>query len=236
VKTNHIGEVLELEGFHTIYIDGRDGTPLHHLSTWYQDMPAEPLRAAEPHTVHDFNLTPEQAIESLYGILGEKYAGAESQEVSGREGFHVTKISKNHIDIDIASITRLLLPIHTCKITILNTKYTFKCYTKPPNHISIVLNELARCIKCHRELPPRKRIICNECGRITHYSLRGKHAQNCWICWKTICSRCTTTKRKWHIIPVKYCPTCLRKQESSHEEKTSQIKTYTQPHPTITPS
>ncbi len=204
------------KSFQIAYIDGSDGKPLPHLSL-YDDMPPEPLRRGEQHEVHDFTITPRQAIESLYGLLGERYGRTEFKDVVVGEDFHVAKVSTNHFYVEITSITRVMLPIFNIKIKILNNTYNIKCYTKPPNNIYIINNDLT----IYRKSPRGKMAVCNECGGLQGFGpIRGS-AKSCWKCWKTICDECATTKKKWLIIPVKYCRTCMEKriQEEKYKQQ-----------------
>jgi len=219
-RPSHIERVIllkKLEGFQTAYIDGRDGKPLPHLNI-YDDMPLEPLRRGEHHVVHDFTITPEQAIASLYGFLGERYVRTESRDVEGPKGFHVAKVSTNHFYVKITSITRVMLPIFNIRIKILNYTYTLQFYTKPPSHIYIIHNDLT----IYRKSPHGKMAVCNECGGIQNLGLIRGDAKTCWKCREPFCEECVTTEKKWLIIPVRYCRTCMEKEKRRDEETRKQ--------------
>jgi hypothetical protein len=223
IKSNHVGETKYWESLQTIYVDGTNGRPLNHLNV-YDAMPPEPIRRAEDHIIKDFGLTPEQAILNIHAILGERYAGIEFQEVDALKDFRVTKTTTNDFHAEILSITQLMLPIHNIEIKILNTKYTFKCYTRPPDQIYIVHNELTWCRECHKELPLIKMGICNTCGRIIHLRAIKRFAYMCWNCLRIVCDRCAAKRRKWLIIPVKYCIGCLQEEMRKDMENANNIK------------
>jgi hypothetical protein len=69
-------------------------------------MPFEPLRRAEPHTIHDFTLTAEQAVERVYGIFNGGYVGTEPRDVEGPEDFNVMKVSTYRPGIEITCLQR----------------------------------------------------------------------------------------------------------------------------------
>jgi hypothetical protein len=213
--------VKKWEGFQIAYIDGRDGEHLPHLNI-FDDMPLEPLRRAESHTILDFTLTAEQAIERVYGIFGGRYAGTGSREVEGPEGFNVTKVSTYRPNIEITSITKVFLPIFKINVRILDKAYFITCHTKPPNNVYTILNNLTRCRKCHKDLPSKQLAICNECGEILHYRVIESFTHICWKCWKIICEECATTRRKRHIIPARYCRTCSQEEDGKNEGKRKQ--------------
>jgi hypothetical protein len=213
--------VKKWEGFQIAYIDGRDGEHLPHLNI-FDDMPLEPLRRAESHTILDFTLTAEQAIERVYGIFGGRYAGTGSREVEGPEGFNVTKVSTYRPNIEITSITKVFLPIFKINVRILDKAYFITCYTKPPNNVYTILNNLTHCRKCHKDLPSKQLAVCNECGEILHYRVIERFTHICWKCWKIICEECATTRRKRHIIPARYCRTCSQEEDGKNEGKRKQ--------------
>jgi hypothetical protein len=213
--------VKKWEGFQIAYIDGRDGEHLPHLNI-FDDMPLEPLRRAESHTILDFTLTAEQAIERVYGIFGGRYAGTGSREVEGPEGFNVTKVSTYRPNIEITSITKVFLPIFKINVRILDKAYFITCHTKPPNNVYTILNNLTRCRKCHKDLPSKQLAVCNECGEILHYRVIESFTHICWKCWKIICEECATTRRKRHIIPARYCRTCSQEEDGKNEGKRKQ--------------
>jgi hypothetical protein len=215
------GMLKKREEFHIAYIDGRNGEHLPHLNV-FDDMPFEPLRRAEPHTIHDFILTAEQAAERVYGIFGGRYAGTEPRDVAGPEGFNVTEVSTYRPDIGITSTTKIFLPIFKINVRILDKAYFIICYTKPPNHVYTILNNLTHCRKCHKDLPSKMLAVCHECGDILHYRVIERFTHICWNCRKIICEECMTTRRKWVMIPAKYCITCSQKEEVKNEGKRTQ--------------
>ena len=215
------GMLKKLEGFEIAYIDGRDGEHLPHLNI-FDEMPLEPLRRAESHTIHDFDLTAEQAIERVYGIFGGRYAGTESRDVERLESFNVTKVSTYRPNIEITSITKVFLPIFKINVRILDKAYFIICYTKPPNNVYTILNNLTRCRKCHKDLPSKELAVCHECGEILHYRIIERFKHTCWKCLKILCERCATTRRKWYIIPARYCKTCSQEEEGKNEGKRTQ--------------
>jgi hypothetical protein len=210
--------VKKWEEFQIVYIDGRDGERLPHLNI-FDDMPFEPLRRAEPHTIHDFTLTAEQAVERVYGIFDGGYVGTESRDVAGPEDFNVMKVSPYRPGIEITSVTKVFLPIFSIKVRILKKAYIIKCYTRPPNNVYTIFNNLTRCRKCHKDLPSKELAVCNECGEILHYRVIDRFKHTCRKCLKIICERCTTTRRKWRIIPARYCRACLQ-EDGKHERET----------------
>jgi hypothetical protein len=213
--------VKKWEGFQIVYIDGRDGDHLPHLNI-FDDMPLEPLRRAESHTLHDFTLTAEQAVERVYGIFDGGYAGTESRDVERFESFNVTKVSTYRPNIEITSITKVFLPIFKINVRILDKAYFIICYTKPPNNVYTILNNLTHCRKCYKDLPSKELAVCHECGEILHYRIIERFKHTCWKCLKILCERCATTRRKWHIIPVKYCRTCSQEGDRNNEGKQKQ--------------
>jgi len=210
--------VKKWEGFQIVYIDGRDGERLPHLNI-FDDMPFEPLRRAEPHTIHDFTLTAEQAVERVYGIFDGRYVGTEPRDVAGPEDFNVMKVSPYRPGIEITSVTKVFLPIFNIKVRILKKAYIIKCYTRPPNNVYTIFNNLTRCRKCHKDLPSKELAVCNECGEMLHYRVIDRFEHTCRKCLKIICERCTTTRRKWRIIPARYCRACLQ-EDGKHERET----------------
>jgi hypothetical protein len=210
--------VKKWEGFQIVYIDGRDGERLPHLNI-FDDMPFEPLRRAEPHTIRDFTLTAEQAVERVYGIFDGRYVGTEPRDVAGPEDFNVMKVSPYRPGIEITSVTKVFLPIFSIKVRILKKAYIIKCYTRPPNNVYTIFNNLTRCRKCHKDLPSKELAVCNECGEILHYRVIDRFKHTCRKCLKIICERCTTTRRKWRIIPARYCRACLQ-EDGKHERET----------------
>jgi hypothetical protein len=215
------GMLKKREEFQIAYIDGRNGEHLPHLNV-FDDMPFEPLRRAEPHTIHDFILTAEQAAERVYGIFGGRYAGTESRNVAGPESFNVSEVSTYRPDIEITSMTKIFLPIFKINVRILDKAYFIICYTKPPNHVYTVLNNLTHCRKCHKDLPSKELAVCHECGEILHYRIIERFKHTCWKCLKIICEECAATRRKWHIIPARYCRTCSQEEDGKNEGKRTQ--------------
>jgi hypothetical protein len=213
--------VKKWEGFQIVYIDGRDGDHLPHLNI-FDDMPLEPLRRAESHTIHDFTLTAEQAVERVYGIFDGGYAETESRDVERFESFNVTKVSTYRPNIEITSITKVFLPIFKINVRILDKAYFIICCTKPPNNVYTILNNLTRCRKCHKDLPSKKLAVCHEFGEILHYRIIERFKHTCWKCLKILCERCATTRRKWYIIPARYCKTCSQEEEGKNEGKRTQ--------------
>jgi hypothetical protein len=213
--------VKKWEGFQIVYIDGRDGDHFPHLNI-FDDMPFEPLRRAESHTIHDFTLTAEQAVERVYGIFDGGYAGTESRDVERFESFNVTKVSTYRPNIEITSITKVFLPIFKINVRILDKAYFIICYTKPPNNVYTILNNLTRCRKCHKDLPSKELAVCHECGEILHYRIIERFKHTCWKCLKILCERCATTRKKWYIIPARYCKTCSQEEEGENEGKRTQ--------------
>jgi hypothetical protein len=213
--------VKKWEGFQIVYIDGRDGDHLPHLNI-FDDMPLEPLRRAEQNTIHDFTLTAEQAIERVYGVVGGRYAATESREVDGPEGFNVFEVSIYRPGIEITSVTKVFLPIFNIKVRILKKAYIIKCYTRPQNNVYTIFNNLTRCRKCHKDLPSKELAVCNECGKVLHYRIIERFKHTCWKCLKIVCEECATTRRIWHIIPVKYCRTCSQEEDRNNEGKQKQ--------------
>jgi hypothetical protein len=213
--------VKKWEGFQIAYIDGRDGEHLPHLNI-FDDMPFEPLRCAESHTVHDFILTAEQAVERVYGIFDGRYVGTEPRDVEGPEDFNVMKVSPYRLGIEITSVTKVFLPIFNIKVRILKKAYIIKCYTRPPNNVYTIFNNLTRCRKCHKDLPSKELAVCNECGEILHYRVIERFTHICWKCWKIICEECATTRRKRHIFPARYCRTCSQEENGKNEGKRKQ--------------
>jgi hypothetical protein len=216
--------VKKWEGFQIVYIDGRDGDHLPHLNI-FDDMPFEPLRRAESHKIHDFTLTAEQAVERVYGIFGGRYAGTGSREVQGPEGFNVTKVSTYRPGIEITSVTKVFLSIFKINVRILDKAYFITCYTKPPNHVYMILNNLTHCKKCHKDLPSKELAVCNKCGEVLHYRIIERFKHTCWKCLKIVCEECATTRRKWVMIPVRYCRTCSQ-EEGKNEGKRKQHQMY----------
>jgi hypothetical protein len=210
--------VKKWEGFQVVYIDGRDGDHLPHLNI-FDDMPLEPLRRAEQNTIHDFTLTAEQAIERVYGVVCGRYAATESREVDGPEGFNVFEVSIYRPGIEITSMTKIFLPIFNINVRILDKEYFITCYTKPPNHVYAILNNLTCCRECHKDLPLRELAICHECGEILHYRVITRFTHICWKCRKITCGECTTTRRKMVIIRARYCRTCSQEEEEKNERK-----------------
>jgi hypothetical protein len=194
------------------------GDHLPHLNI-FDDMPFEPLRRAESHTIHDFNLTAEQAVERVYGIFDGGYVRTEPRDVAGPEDFNVMKVSTYRPGIEITSVTKVFLPIFKINVRILDKAYFIICYTKPPNNVYTILNNLTRCRKCHKDLPSKKLAVCNECGEILHYRIIERFKHTCWKCLKIVCEECATTRRIWHIIPVKYCRTCSQEEDRNNEGK-----------------
>jgi hypothetical protein len=216
--------VKKWEGFQIVYIDGRDGERLPHLNI-FDDMPFEPLRRAESHKIHDFTLTAEQAVERVYGIFGGRYAGTGSRDVEGPEGFNVMKVSTYRPGIEITSVTKVFLPIFNIKVRILKKAYIIKCYTKPPNNVYTIINNLTHCKKCHKDLPSKELAVCNKCGEVLHYRIIERFKHTCWKCLKIVCEECATTRRKWVMIPVRYCRTCSQ-EEGKNEGKRKQHQMY----------
>jgi hypothetical protein len=210
--------VKKWEGFQIVYIDGRDGEHLPHLNI-FDDMPFEPLRRAESHTIHDFTLTAEQAVERVYGIFDGGYVGTESRDVEGPEDFNVMKVSTYRPGIEITSVTKVFLPIFKINVRILDKAYFIICYTKPPNNVYTILNNLTHCRNCHKDLPSKELAVCNECGEVLHYRIIERFKHTCWKCLKIVCEECAATRRIWHIIPVKYCRTCSQEEDRNNEGK-----------------
>jgi hypothetical protein len=216
-----IGVLKKLEGLQIVYLDGRSGDHLPHLNI-FDDMPFEPLRRGKPHTIQDFILTAEQAAERVYGIFDGGYVGTESRDVEGPEGFNVMKVSTYRPGIEITSVTKVFLPIFNIKVRILKKAYIIKCYTRPQNNVYTIFNNLTRCRKCHKDLPSKELAVCNECGKILHYRIIERFKHTCWKCLKIVCEECATTRRIWHIIPVKYCKTCSQEEDRNNEGKQKQ--------------
>jgi hypothetical protein len=122
-------------------------------------------------------------------------------------------------------MTKIFLPIFKINVRILDKAYFIICYTKPPNHVYTVLNNLTHCRKCHKDLPSKTLAVCHECGEIIHYRIIERFTHICGKCRKIICEECMATRRKWVMIPAKYCITCSQKEEGKNEGKRAQHQT-----------
>ena len=120
-------------------------------------------------------------------------------------------------DISIIGIIPVYVPVQSIDFNVLDKSYKVSIIENGSTIPFFTVSDLYQCEICKKSLNSNK-LLCNDCGSITHKPERWKrtsHSFICESCGKTICRNCGYWKRKWLLMKKVLCKECTIKEKNN---------------------
>lgn len=181
-------EVLHIEGINGVpmkeeIVNFVSGVPL----VQFNDLPAVPVERG------DYKLD-ETALREVAGdAIIEKYTIMVTYSRNNRTYEKLLKPKGKEIQIEVAKA--IYLPVWAVKVGVINQQYKAS-FIENSGRMIMFPEDLMACQVCLNHMKPGARVVCNECGRVSHTRRRlDSHSFNCRVCGKTVCRFCARRVR-----------------------------------------